>query len=215
MKIVEEDSKTILQFPARIRCIQAKDGFGLSYGDNGDFCGRTLEIETADIKKHKWYKYPSLQNTDYGVVCPACGAFIVMDGDEIPRDVKDGAEEIWLESRKETYVFSISLDIEVGAVNLSRAVELLHAKYPGIGEDDIKQIRSGGRLMGLERSSITGSRIWYSPGCGCGRNDCIHDPMRSIAMDCRHQFDIEGQQESCAEPVPDEDGCCNYNSKTG
>lgn len=92
MKVIKENHGTA--FPMKIECKQTKDDFGFSYGDAVDFCHSILEVEEKDIKKHPWYKYPNYEGIDYGVVCPVCKHFVVIDNDKIPKSVKEKAKEV-------------------------------------------------------------------------------------------------------------------------
>lgn len=83
-------------FPMQIICQRVIDENGFTNGDQKDFCGSTLEIEAADIKKHKWSKYPDYHGIDYGVICPVCSKFIPIEENKIPKGVLDEAEEISL-----------------------------------------------------------------------------------------------------------------------
>lgn len=95
MKILRENSFPFT-FPMKVTCKQVKDEYGFSYGNSIEFCGSELEIEEIDIKKHGWFKYPDYGGIDYGVVCPVCGKFIVIDKDLLPTSVKENTEEIYL-----------------------------------------------------------------------------------------------------------------------
>lgn len=75
-----------------IKCACVADQYGFTYGSEVDFCGSELEIEAADIRRRDWQKYPDFSGTDYGVVCPVCKNFIVIDRDKIPKKIKDEAE---------------------------------------------------------------------------------------------------------------------------
>lgn len=94
MKVVGEAVNSI--FPMRVRCEQVEDEYGYTYGKAIDFCGRELEIEESDVKKHKWFKYPETHGTDYGVKCPCCGQFVMIPEDKLPRYVKEKAQEVLL-----------------------------------------------------------------------------------------------------------------------
>lgn len=93
MKVIKENrfSNT---FPMQIKCKRVVDEYGFSYGQERDFCGSELEVVADDIKKHEWFKYPNYEGTDYGVVCPVCGKFIVIDEREIPQKILDNTEEL-------------------------------------------------------------------------------------------------------------------------
>ena len=93
MKVIEENRFSDI-FPMKIKCKRVVDEYGFAYGKKNDFCGSELEIESGDIKKHKWSKYPDFSGTDYGVVCPICGQFIVIGEDVIPKYILKSAEEI-------------------------------------------------------------------------------------------------------------------------
>lgn len=95
MQVIQENIFSDI-FQMQIKCKQVKDEYGFSYGKEKDFCGSELEIEAEDIKKHKWFKCPDYKGTDYGVICPVCGKFIVIDEKEIPKKILDNAEEVRL-----------------------------------------------------------------------------------------------------------------------
>ena len=95
MKVINEKNFTDI-FPMRIICKRVTDCYGFAYGEEKDFCGSELEIDAIDIKKHSWFKYPDYEGIDYGVVCPICGKFIVIDEKEIPKKALDDAEEVKL-----------------------------------------------------------------------------------------------------------------------
>lgn len=95
MKIVNENNSYDM-FPMLVFCRRVADTYGFAYGEEKDFCGSKLEIEAEDIKKHKWFKYPDYEGIDYGVICPVCGKFIVVDRNEIPNRILINAEEIRL-----------------------------------------------------------------------------------------------------------------------
>lgn len=97
MKVLEQGNYND-QFPMKIICRRVEDQYGLGYGEPKDFCGSTLEIEEKDIKKHRWSKYPDMKGTDYGVICPICKQFIVVDKKNICKTVLDNAEEIFIDS---------------------------------------------------------------------------------------------------------------------
>lgn len=83
-------------FPMTITCKRVVDIYGFAYGEKNDFCGSELEIESSDIKKHEWSKYPDYSGVDYGVVCPVCNQFVVVDEKVIPKLVKESADKILL-----------------------------------------------------------------------------------------------------------------------
>ena len=95
MKIIQKNY-FLHTFPLKIKCERVTDSHGFSYGEEKDFCGSELEISAEDIKKHNWFKYPVYEGTDYGVKCPVCGQFIVIDRNKIPKTIKENAEEILL-----------------------------------------------------------------------------------------------------------------------
>lgn len=95
MKVITENKFSNI-FPMQIKCKRVVDEYGFSYGQEKDFCGSELEIVAEDIKKHKWFKYPDYKGADYGVVCPICEKFIVIDEKEIPKKILDNAEEVRL-----------------------------------------------------------------------------------------------------------------------
>ena len=91
MKIIENNSKR--DFPIRVTCEQVRDRYGYTYGNPNDFCGSILEIEAADIKKHSWTKFDDC-GVDYGVACPVCGKFIMLDPDILNTQIKRDAPEV-------------------------------------------------------------------------------------------------------------------------
>ena len=93
MKIISKKNYDHV-FPMKIKCSQVRDEYGFSYGKVEDFCGSELEIDANDIKKHKWFKYPNYVGIDYGVLCPVCGKFIVIDAAELPNAILESAEEV-------------------------------------------------------------------------------------------------------------------------
>lgn len=90
MRIIENNLKS--GFPMRVTCRMVEDEHGYTYGDENDFCGSILEIEASDIKKHPWEKYMAGDSgIDYGVICPVCGKFIMLDADTLNARVKQEA----------------------------------------------------------------------------------------------------------------------------
>ena len=83
-------------FPMTITCKQVKDIYGFTYGEEKDFCGSILEVVEEDIKKHPWFKFPCYEGVDYGIVCPVCGKFVVVNKDILPVGVVNKAEEVKL-----------------------------------------------------------------------------------------------------------------------
>jgi hypothetical protein len=83
-------------FPMRVTCKRVVDQYGFAYGEEKDFCGSELEVVEDDIKQHPWFKYPYYEGTDYGVICPVCGKFIVIDEHSLPVGVINKAEKIRL-----------------------------------------------------------------------------------------------------------------------
>lgn len=95
MKVIKENNFSNI-FPMKVICNRVVDKHGFSYGDEKNFCGSELEIIAEDIKRHKWFKYPDYKGFDYGVICPICGSFIVINQKEIPKKILDNAEEVKL-----------------------------------------------------------------------------------------------------------------------
>lgn len=95
MKVIKENNYSDV-FPMQIKCKRIEDEYGFAYGKEKDFCGSELEVDAEDIRKHGWSKYPDYSGTDYGVVCPVCGQFIVIDKNKIPKTVLNKAIEIRL-----------------------------------------------------------------------------------------------------------------------
>ena len=97
MKVLKESNFSSV-FPMKIKCEQVRDIYGFSYGKKIDFCGSELEIEADDIIKHSWSKYPDYEGVDYGVKCPVCGRFSVVDKNKIPEVILKKAVETRLHS---------------------------------------------------------------------------------------------------------------------
>lgn len=95
MKILKKNDFCSV-FPMEIKCERILDKYGLSYGEPKDFCGSELEISAEDIKRHDWFKYPDCEGIDYGVICPVCKRFIVIQTDKIPNVILENAESIKL-----------------------------------------------------------------------------------------------------------------------
>ena len=95
MKVVNED-KSFGVIPMVVKCQRVVDQYGFSYGKANDFCGSELEVEASDIVAHDWEKYPDYKGTDYGVKCPVCGQFVVIDKEKIPESIAKKAEKIRL-----------------------------------------------------------------------------------------------------------------------
>lgn len=95
MKVIKKNNFSNT-FPMRVICRRVVDRNGLTYGKEEDYCYSELEIETKDIKKHSWYVSGIGGGTDYGVICPVCGKFIVIDESTIPKTVLNNAAEIRL-----------------------------------------------------------------------------------------------------------------------
>lgn len=107
------------------------------------------------------------------------------------------------------FKFTFVADMEIKAEDITEAIEIF--KKQPIRPLYIRSIESGGKKMGLAVSRETNEAIWYEPGCSCGTNDCLVDPMRKIAEDCAHQADMTPDKwESCSEPDPYDDNCYNY-----
>jgi len=92
MKVIERKNFDNI-FPMTVTCQRVEDAYGFAYGDKKDFCGSTLEVEAEDIKKHSWQKYPDYAGTDYGVICPVCHKFVVIDTKLIPDNILKSARE--------------------------------------------------------------------------------------------------------------------------
>lgn len=95
MKVIGDPETSV--FPMKVRCGQIDDGSGLSYGRAVDFCGHELEVETDDIVKHPWFKYPDYKGVDYGVICPVCGMFVQIEEEKLPQQVKETARDVSVE----------------------------------------------------------------------------------------------------------------------
>lgn len=93
MKVIKENNFSGI-FPMKVLCKRVVDEYGFAYGKKEDFCGSELEVDINDIKKHKWSKYPDYSGIDYGVICPVCDQFTIIDESKIPKYVIDKAEEI-------------------------------------------------------------------------------------------------------------------------
>lgn len=96
MKVLEQHNAVEKCFPMIVTCQRVTDEYGFGYGNEKDFCGSVLEIESTDIVKHKWSKYPDYSGIDYGVICPVCKKFVVVDKNILPKAIIDNAKEILL-----------------------------------------------------------------------------------------------------------------------
>lgn len=81
MKILKQPN----DFKKIITCERIEDKHGYGWGAKENFCGAVLEIDGDDIYSREWSKYCE-HGIDYGVVCPVCGSFIVVE--DIPTYVK-------------------------------------------------------------------------------------------------------------------------------
>lgn len=83
-------------FPMMIQCRRVANSYGLAYGRETDFCGQAIKVEQNDIKRQTWQRFvqhEKASGTDYGVICPECGAYVLIDSSEIPDYVKKTANE--------------------------------------------------------------------------------------------------------------------------
>lgn len=78
-------------FPMKFTCQEVKDTYGFSY--DGNFCGSELEIEEEDLFKREWFKYPDYNGIDYGVFCPVCGSFVVVDVSSVPKCILEKCKD--------------------------------------------------------------------------------------------------------------------------
>lgn len=95
MRIIKENNFSSI-FPMQVTCKRVVDKYGFAYGRAADFCGSEIEIDVEDIKKHEWFKYPNYEGVDYGIICPICGKFIVVDNDKLPTKILNNAENVRL-----------------------------------------------------------------------------------------------------------------------
>jgi hypothetical protein len=51
-------------------------------------CGSTLQIDSNDLIKRKWFKYPDYEGVSYGFICPVCGCFTNLNENELPDHLK-------------------------------------------------------------------------------------------------------------------------------
>ena len=56
-------------------------------------CGSTLEINTDDLLKREWAKYPDYGGIDYGFICPICGCFTNIDEKSLTNNLKNMAKD--------------------------------------------------------------------------------------------------------------------------
>lgn len=56
-------------------------------------CGSTLEIDTNDLIKREWFKYPDDGGFDYGFICPVCGCFTKITEKHLTEDLKNIAKD--------------------------------------------------------------------------------------------------------------------------
>ena len=223
MKIIGEAKGSV--FPMKVRCEHKVDKDGLSYGNKPDFCGRLLEIEESDVKKHPWFKYPDNRGVDYGIVCPVCRMFTTIDADKLPKQLKDNAKEIYLErgmykgdmkdlQKGGLFEFVVIAEHPVTANDISEAMAEFMKQHPGFDPKDLQYVRYNGERLPYVCSSETMERIYYMPGCPCGETDCIHDPMADIARSCKHQSDMTPDKwVKCDEQVAGTEECSYYDDE--
>jgi hypothetical protein len=94
MEVIEKNSFNL--FPMEVVCKRIVDENGFAYGSDKDFCGSKLRIDAEDIVAHNWQKYPNYKGIDYGVKCPVCGQFIVINTEKVPEPIKKSAKKIRL-----------------------------------------------------------------------------------------------------------------------
>lgn len=70
---------------------------GKSWNQNGKIpCGSFLELDSNDIFKREWSKYPDRKGISYGFVCPVCNCFTEIEDNDIPKHLKDMARNYQL-----------------------------------------------------------------------------------------------------------------------
>ena len=74
MEVVVEQK----QFPMKIRCETDIDERGLSWHKKAAHCGSVLLITEEDLIA-KRYRRGFKTYIDYGIVCPICGCFVVVN----------------------------------------------------------------------------------------------------------------------------------------
>lgn len=97
----------------------------------------------------------------------------------------------------------------IEAENLNDALKQFQKQHSDTHEN-LYAVRYNGKTLPYEYSRETGEKIYYIPGCRCGKTGCIFDPMSDIARSCTHQSDMTPDKwKSCSEDVPE--GCdCPY-----
>lgn len=226
MKVLGEPTNSV--FPMQIVCRHQVDREGYSYGSKADFCGRPLEIEEGDVKKHPWSKYPDYHGVDYGIICPICRMFTTIDEDKLPKHVKENAKEIRLtrgryegsledlqeNAMDKTFRFEYLMSQDISAENVGEAMDKFRKLHQDIGPNNLRHIYYNGRPLPYEYSEKTREQIYYVPGCSCGNTDCIMDPMRDIARKCSSQSDMTADKWiSCSEKVPEGSDCPYYDDE--
>lgn len=220
MKILSEpDNNT---FPMKIKCRVPDQGTLAFYGRAVDYCGRELEVEASDIKKHI-----IRDGANYGVFCPGCGMFTIIPEVNIPKYVKREAEEVLIiqhgcvlqeipeEKPERQFTFEYAVKEAVEAEDLNSAIKTFKAKHP---DADIKGVEvANGQIISDMYSVRCNGRIYYRSGCKCGYKGCILDPMREVAKECRTQDEMtEDKWTSCKNYREFGYSCYNYNDgRTG
>lgn len=93
-----EASETDRSYPMMVRCKMSRNSHGLAYGKEASFCGGLLVIRENDVKKMQWRKidhmtHKKINGTDYGVLCPECGSFVLLNKSKLSKYIKASAGE--------------------------------------------------------------------------------------------------------------------------
>jgi hypothetical protein len=56
-------------------------------------CGSKLEINSDDLLRREWSKYPDDNGIDYGFICPVCGCFTQINSIILPKDLRKMAKD--------------------------------------------------------------------------------------------------------------------------
>lgn len=84
MKIIKEPK----EFSRTIVCHQVVDEYGRYWNKKEDHCGAELEFDSDDVLYRESYNYWNHSLTeDYGIFCPCCGSFVVIE--DLPKWVKE------------------------------------------------------------------------------------------------------------------------------
>lgn len=114
-----------------------------------------------------------------------------------------------------TFTFEITQQIPIQAENITDALKTFQKLHPEYQNDDMHKIKDQDEIrIPYAISASTSEVIYYEPGCPFGYNDCILDPMETIAENCKHQSDMTGKKwKPCRKYKGNKDYCPYYDDE--